>query len=754
MQPNSQQRRGNLGVLAVYLIKVAHLIQHKGIRLRLPDVVVFLQPWGAVFFLNRFRALGWCGKHWGILCGRNCHFRCGGHLPYLLLDLLREMIVIEYDLPVGVDVGNGLIVPVDLLQPVPDIQTVARVAVAQVVRHGGRFRRSGGGLLSEPVLIFTLQVGGADHLDDYFLPGLGFLHLRLAGCFLGFRFLRRLRLQKHIQRKLFAAHLHRLGLLFPGEGTGSGGQRTGGGFLFRGGLFLLSRLPLLCPGVFSRLLQLPLRLQGLLRQRVKEGRRATGKGRDVPKGHPHGVIASRIGWDSGKVTEHGVGQLGYRRGIVQKLAYRLGGGPCLCLLGIRGGDVRVRVVVIELNNTAGEIVLFIFRQERLFLLVEIPPILDKAPDALFHLVPTQADSIIVTLGEIVLPGQLDALAVVPLVKAGIAEAANAILIPQEADALAGIVALHEIGVDAQLALGHAAAPEDEPVQLVLGDEIPGRRGKVLDSLELCHRPVQHGYLLQQLPRRRGGAEAQQAGVLCKGSSELVQLAHQFMPGLGVPQYLGNPQLTLRGVASNILFIYCWEVALLDGLVTEILAEEPQRLCQLLILILPRVVNYTLAGILSVLQQSPDPGGHLDPGHRDLAWAKGGPARGNVKALGIEPDCTFLPADEQPLAAGSVLFFQKRGGGRAGGVLLEESHDALRAVTGVAGAGERPPNHRVRHRAGRRVHGQLDGLNLCLRNALHLFLHGGKELERHFGPFRRRRNGGLAARRFVFFQIYL
>ena len=207
------------------------------------------------------------------------------------------------------------------------------------------------------------------------------------------------------------------------------------------------------------------------------------------------MIAPRIGRDSGKVAEHGVGQLGYRRGIVQKLAHRLGGGPCLCLLGIRGGDVRVRVVVIELDDTAGQIVLFIFRKERLFLLVEIPPILDKAPDALLHLVPAQADSIIVTLGEIVLPGQLDALAVVPLVKAGIAEAANAILVPQEADALAGIVALHEIGVDAQLALGHAAAPEDEPVQLVLGDEIPGRRGKVLDGLELCHRPVQHGYLL-------------------------------------------------------------------------------------------------------------------------------------------------------------------------------------------------------------------------------------------------------------------
>ena len=133
--------------------------------------------------------------------------------------------------------------------------------------------------------------------------------------------------------------------------------------------------------------------------------------------------------------------------------------------------------------------------------------MDKAPDALFHLVPTQADSIIVPLGEIILPGQLDALAVVPLVKAGIAVAANAILVPQEADALAGVVALHEIGVDPQLALGHSAAPEDEPVQLVLGDEIPGCRCKVLDSLKLCHRPVQHGYLLQQLPRRRGGAEA-------------------------------------------------------------------------------------------------------------------------------------------------------------------------------------------------------------------------------------------------------
>ena len=420
--------------------------------------------------------------------------------------------------------GNGLVIPIDPLQPVPDGQTVARMAVAQVIFLWG-------GILPEPLLILPLQFRGADDLDNRFRAGRRFC-CRL-GRFFDLRFLRRLGLHKHIQRKLFAAHLRLLGLLLFGEGAGGSGQRTGGGLLPIGGLFCPRRPPLLGLSLFPRLLQLPFRLQGLLRQWVKEGGRATGKGGDVPKGHPHGVIAPRIGRDSGKVAEHGVGQLGYRRGIVQKQAHRLGGGSCLCLLGIRGGDVRVWVVVIELNNTAGQIVLFIFRKERLFLLVEIPPILDKAPDALLHLVPAQADSIIVPLGEIVLPGQLDALAVVPLVKAGIAEAANAILVPQEADALAGIVALHEIGVDAQLAMGHTAAPEDEPVQLVLGDEVPGRRGKVLDGLELRHRPVQHGYLLQQLPRRRGGAEAQQVGIRRKGRGELVQLAHQLVPGLGI-----------------------------------------------------------------------------------------------------------------------------------------------------------------------------------------------------------------------------
>ena len=184
-----------------------------------------------------------------------------------------------------------------------------------------------------------------------------------------------------------------------------------------------------------------------------------------------------------------------------------------------------------------------------------------------------------------------------------------------------------------------------------------------------------------------------------------------MPGLGVPQYLGNPQLALRGVVPHIFLIDCWEVALPDGLIAEILTEKPQRLRQLLVLILPCVVNHALAGILSILQQTPDPGGHLDPGHCDRAGAKGGPARGDMEALGIEPDRILLPADEQPLAAGPVLLFQKRGGGGAGGVLLEEGHDTLRAVAGVAGAGERPTDHRVRHGAGRRVYGQLGGLNL-------------------------------------------
>ena len=84
---------------------------------------------------------------------------------------------------------------------------------------------------------------------------------------------------------------------------------------------------------------------------------------------------------------------------------------------------------------------------------------------------------------------------------------------------------------------------------------------------------------------------------------------------------------------------------------------------------------------------------------------------------------------------------------------------------IAAAGEGAANHRVRHRLNRDDGLLLNCLpffSLGLGNALHLLLHWGKQMElREVGAFRlrfhiirRRRNGGLSARRLCLILIYL
>ena len=109
-----------------------------------------------------------------------------------------------------------------------------------------------------------------------------------------------------------------------------------------------------------------------------------------------------------------------------------------------------------------------------------------------YLFPVQHDRIIIALGKIVSAGQFDSFAVVPFVKSNVAMPADAVFIFQKGNALGGIMALHEVGVDAELALGNPGAAGELAGDFILGDKCATGRGKTRCRLKCRHRLIHIG----------------------------------------------------------------------------------------------------------------------------------------------------------------------------------------------------------------------------------------------------------------------
>ena len=89
-----QQGGGGLGVLAVQLKEISHLVQEDAVRVGLPDLIQFIPPWSAGTLLLRLGRGGlsrWCGRFGGgwLLLYRDWHReKVKGHLPIVILRCL------------------------------------------------------------------------------------------------------------------------------------------------------------------------------------------------------------------------------------------------------------------------------------------------------------------------------------------------------------------------------------------------------------------------------------------------------------------------------------------------------------------------------------------------------------------------------------------------------------------------------------------------------------------------------------------
>ena len=99
-----------LSVAHVGAVKFPDKAQHLGGHFRV-RVCLF-------FFLRRF--FGRHREYRCILCCRNCHLRCVGHLLNLVPNLLGHFLVVDLHCAIRRNVGNRAVVPVYFFQPVPN----------------------------------------------------------------------------------------------------------------------------------------------------------------------------------------------------------------------------------------------------------------------------------------------------------------------------------------------------------------------------------------------------------------------------------------------------------------------------------------------------------------------------------------------------------------------------------------------------------------------------------------------------------
>ena len=192
-------------------------------------------------------------------------------------------------------------------------------------------------------------------------------------------------------------------------------------------------------------------------------------------------------------------------------------------------------------------------------------------------------------------------------------------------------------------------------------------------------------------------------------------------------------------------------------VTEILAQIPELFRQLPDLIVRGGVNLLLGGKHPVPQEAGSHGSGVPPGDKGTAGAKGGPPRRDAESLAVKPQGVVLPRDLHALAAFSKFLRHEGRGGGSGRPLLEKGHDMLNAVILVASTGEGTANDRRWHQGGCGgciLRNPLTFFCLDLGNRLYLLLHRGEQTEQREVRPRRRRSGGLFARRFTLFLIYL
>ena len=107
-----------LSVAHTGAVKFPHEAQHLGGQCRVEV--------GCFFFLRWFLS-GRHGEYRCILCCRNCHLRCVGHLLNPVPYLLGHFLVIDLHRAIRRNVGNCAVVPVYFFQPVPNGQSISQM---------------------------------------------------------------------------------------------------------------------------------------------------------------------------------------------------------------------------------------------------------------------------------------------------------------------------------------------------------------------------------------------------------------------------------------------------------------------------------------------------------------------------------------------------------------------------------------------------------------------------------------------------
>ena len=261
------------------------------------------------------------------------------------------------------------------------------------------------------------------------------------------------------------------------------------------GLFRFLGLAFGLLGLLLCLLCLTLHFQLGLRQRFEQGVFAPPECLHIPQDGGHALVGFAVRGHSGQDIEHLLGQPAPRHGIVRpQSAENQLNGP----VHIKFGNFcPVGVGLIEPIDSPSQRCSLIIWQALSFLFAEVVPAVDQRPDALLHLVPVQPDGgISFEAGFIILPGEFDPLAVMPLIIPGIGGTAVAVCLPQKLGALLGVVALHKIRINSEFSIRIAAAPQEQAVNFILGNKAGPAGDKALRRVKFLAGREQVYYINQ------------------------------------------------------------------------------------------------------------------------------------------------------------------------------------------------------------------------------------------------------------------